>query len=111
MKLHNEHYDAIVSKNLTGYQYDLIDEKTRKSLQEQGVFFTHHLEQKTPATNHTFSDNIQSNPGCSFQSGKFGGDTHKHKQSKPQVEDLGCDMEAEHQETTDYVTSPTYDSK
>ena len=111
MKFHNEHYDAIVSKNVTCNQDDLIDEKTRKSFQEQGVFFTHLLEQKTPATNPTFSDNIQSYPGCSFQSRKFGGHTHKHKQSKPQVEDLGSDMEAEHQETTDYVTSPTYDSK
>ena len=111
MKLDNEHYDAIVSKNLTCYQDDLTDEKTRKSFQKQGVFFTHHLEQKTPATNPTFSDNIQSNPGCSFQSGKFGGHTHKHKQSKPEVKNLGSDMEEEHKETTDYVTSTTYDSK
>ena len=109
MKLDHEHYDAIVWKGEQRYE---LDAKTREYLNGQGFFVSDQMDNNTlphqPAQSAQYYTEQTNLPGTSPGITKKM-KMSKGKSSKPIIQDIGSDMEAENDTGAYYNIAPSVD--
>ena len=109
MKLDHEHYDAIVWKGEQRYE---LDAKTREYLNSQGVYFSDQMDNNTVP--HQPGQSMHYYTGQNILPGTLPGIPKKKKPpkgktSKPIIQDIGSDMEAENEKGAYYDITPSGD--